>query len=402
MLAVAEARARILEALNPGPGEWLPLSEALDRVLAADLVARRSQPPCAVSAMDGYAVRAGETQAPERWFGVVGESRAGGPPPPPVGAGQAVRIFTGAPLPEGADAIAIQENARREGSRVRFLRACTAGEFVRPAGLDFAEGWTGLAAGMLLGPLELGLAGAMGHGWLPVRRRPRVAILATGDELVRPGEPVPPAGIVSSNSTALAALVRRWGGEPVDLGIAADHHDALADALSQARGADLLLTTGGASVGEYDLLRPALGEAGMELDFWKIAMRPGKPLIFGKVMGVPLLGLPGNPVSAAVCAVVFLRPVLQQLLGRPTGLPLESAPLAAPLQANDEREEYMRATIEQGPSGPVLRPASRQDSSMFATLARADALVVRPPHAPPAAAGELVPWVPLARVLRAS
>lgn len=402
MLALEEARARVLAAARPVGTEWVALPDALDRVLAADLRARHDQPPVAVSAMDGYAVRAADTDPPGRWLVVVGEARAGGAPGAALGPGEAVRIFTGAPLPAGADAIAIQENAEAEAGRVRFSRASKPGEFVRPAGLDFRAGSTGLAAGTVLDPRAIGLAASLGHAWLPVRRRPRVAILATGDELTWPGEPVAAGRVASSNSVALAGLVRRLGGEPLDLGIAPDSPEGLGRALDGLGAIDLLVTSGGASVGEYDLVRSALGARGLALDFWTVAMRPGKPLIFGRLGEVPVLGVPGNPVSAMVCGLVFVRALLLAMLGRPTGLPVEPCPLAADLPPNDQRADHLRARWVQRDGRRLVEPAERQDSSMLAVLARADALILRPPHDPAAPAGTMVPCVPLDAALRLS
>ncbi len=400
MIPVAEARARILEAMPRMPVEWVALPAARDRVLGRDLYARRSQPPLAVSAMDGYAVRSADLREPGAVLRVIGEVPAGRLFEGRVGPGEAVRIFTGAPLPEGADAVLMQERATRSGDRIRAEIALPPGKFVRPAGLDFEAGWKGLAAGHRLDARALGLAAAMGHAWLPVRRRPRVAILATGDELVWPGETPGPAGIVSSNNPTLAAMVAGWGGEPIDLGIARDRPEDLVRALEQARGADLLVTSGGASVGGYDLVQETLIGQGLEVDFWKIAMRPGKPLIFGRFGDIPFLGLPGNPVSAAVCAIVYLRAALRASLGRPSELPVIRAPLATALPANDEREDYLRASWGRGEDGtPRAVPADRQDSSMFATFARADLLLRRPPHEPARAAGEMVEVIEIARAL---
>ncbi len=401
MLSVAEARSRILEGIRPSPVEWVMLGEGLDRVLAHDLHARRTQPPSAVSAMDGYAVRAADTERVGAWLELIGESKAGGEPPPALGPGQAVRIFTGAAMPAGADAVAIQELATREPGRVHFGRSIAAGTYVRRAGLDFEAGWRGLAAGTLLDPPALGLAASMGHAWLPVRRRPRVAILATGDELCRPGDSPAAHQIISNNSTVLGLMVRRWGAEPIDLGIASDDAQALGDILADARGADLLLTTGGASVGEYDLVRAGLAASGLELGFWKIAMRPGKPLMFGQLQhALPFLGLPGNPVSAAVCAIVFVRAALCRMLELDPALPLERGRITGELAANDEREDYLRTRLAGQEDGvPLLEVAPRQDSSMFATFAQADALVIRAPKAPPAEAGSLVSFVPIDRAL---
>jgi molybdopterin molybdotransferase len=268
---------------------------------------------------------------------------------------------------------------------------------VRPAGLDFVAGAVGLAAGRLLTARDIGLAAAMNHPWLRVRRRPRVAILATGDEIVRPGDPIGPNQIVSSNALALSALVKSVGGDPVMLGIAPDETGALRRLAAGAVGADLLVTTGGASVGEHDLVRSGLAEDGLALDFWSIAMRPGKPLMFGRLGAVPLLGLPGNPVSSLVCAVVFLKPALEALLGLTRAqAPRQTAPLATDLKANDRRQDYLRARLVIGDDHVQrVTPFPKQDSSMLTPLAQADCLVVRPPHAPAAQAGTAVEIIPL-------
>lgn len=392
-MPVAEARARIVDSFAPLPGEQVPVSEALGRVLAAPVAARRTQPPADVSAMDGYAVRAADTASVPAVLRQVGVSAAGAGFEGAVGPGETVRIFTGAPVPDGADAIAIQENARVDGTAVTIVEAPRAGRYVRKAGLDFAAGDSGLDEGRLLGARDLGLAAAMNHPWLTVRRRPRVAILATGDEIVMPGEPVGRHRIVSANSVALAAVVRACGGVPVMAGIAPDEESALLAMARGARGHDLLLTTGGVSVGDRDLVRQALGGAGMTVDFWRIAMRPGKPLMFGRLDGTPVLGLPGNPVSALVCALVFARPALSRLLGRDSGEEdgrwRRRVTLARPLPANDRREDYLRAALSAGADGGLrAAPFDVQDSSMISALARSDCLVVRPPHAPAAAAGD--------------
>ena len=396
MLSVAAALERILKHFQPLPAETVGIAEAFGRVLAEDLRARVTQPPHAVSAMDGYAVRAADV-APVKpgvpaTLTVIGAVPAGGLFEGSVGAGEAVRIFTGAPLPKGADAIVIQEDTEAGDGRVTVKESCAAGNYVRAAGLDFAAGDLGPRAGRKLTVRDVGLIAAMNHPWVPVRRRPRVAILATGDEVVMPGEPLGPSQIVSSNGPALAAFVRACGGEPLLLPIAADTEDSLAELAAGARGADLLLTTGGASVGEHDLVQKALGRQGMELDFWKIAMRPGKPLMFGNLAGTPVLGLPGNPVSAVVCALLFARPALHALLGLDgPAHPLEQMVLGADLPANDRRQDYLRATVAvKGDGRRSATPYGRQDSSMLALLAAADGLIVRPPHAPAAARGALV------------
>lgn len=397
MLEVAAAQARITAALRPLPAETVPLQSALGRVLAADIVALRDQPPAAVSAMDGYAVRAVDTTA-GGWLEVVGEVAAGQPARLRVQPGQAVRIFTGGLLPPGADAILIQEDAVAEGSRVRPKEAVSPGLFARERALDYGAGWVGLSAGQRLDPRHIGLAASLGAAWVEVRRQPRVGLLATGNELVLPGRSPAPHQISSSNSFTLGAMVEAWGGLPVDLGIAADEPAALAARLAAATGLDLLLTTGGASVGEHDLVRQVAGERGLELDFWKIRMRPGKPLIFGRIGEVPLLGLPGNPVSAAVCGIVFLRGALRCLLGLDPTLPSGTATLAEPLPGGGERQEYMRA--ERDGEG-AIRATGRQDSSMFAALTTADVLLVRPPRDGPLERGATVTIIDLATALGA-
>ncbi len=393
MISVAEARQRITSALSPLAAEQVSLAEAHGRVLADAVVSRLTQPPQAVSAMDGYAVRAADVASVPATLSVIGSAPAGSAYPGTVGAGEAVRIFTGAPLPEGSDTIVIQENtARPEEGTVVVQESAAEGTYVRPAGLDFAAGDVLLPAGRTLSARDVGLAAAMNVPWLMVYRRPRVAILSTGDEVVMPGDPIGPDQIVSSNGLGLAAAVRSFGGVPALLGIAPDDSRALQAMAAGAKGADLLVTTGGASVGDHDLIKDALGETGLKLDFFKIAMRPGKPLIFGDFNGTPMLGLPGNPVSSMVCALMFLRPAMAVLLGQQgDALPLEPARLAAPLPANDRREDYLRAQLARGPDGAYLAtPFKVQDSSMMATLTAADCLIVRAPHAPAAAAGETV------------
>lgn len=396
LLPVAEALARVTGAFSPLPAEDIAITEALGRVLAEDLTARLTQPPVAVSSMDGYAVRASDVARPGATLRRVGESAAGHGFAGRIDAGEAVRIFTGAPLPEGADAVVMQEDADAAGDTVTIHVSVEPGRFIRPAGLDFREGDVGLRAGRRLGPREIGLAAAMNRPWLAVRRRPRVALIATGDEVVRPGDPVGPFQIVSSNTLALAALVRAAGGEAIDLGIAGDNAESLRRIAAGAAGADLLVTTGGASVGDHDLIRAVLGEEGLELDFWRIAMRPGKPLIFGHVRGTPLLGVPGNPVSALVCAILFLRPAIEAMLGLARrGDGRARARLGQDLAANDGREDYLRASLDVDDDGePVATPLPRQDSSMLSALARADCLLVRRPHAPAARKGEPVTILP--------
>jgi molybdopterin molybdotransferase len=383
MLTVAEARARILATATPLPGELVSVAQGLGRVLAEDLTARVTQPPVAVSAMDGYAVRGADVATAPVTLEVVGSVPAGTRHEGRLGPGQCVRIFTGAPLPDGADTIVIQENTSTGDGRVEILEATPAGRYVRPAGLDFAAGRVGLPAGRRLTARDVGLAAAMNRPWLAVRRRPRVAVLATGDEVVMPGDPVGPSQIVSSNALALMAFLACEGVEAVNLGIAPDRADALRAYAAGAAGMDLLLTTGGASVGEHDLVQSALGEQGLALDFWKIAMRPGKPLMFGHMGPTALLGLPGNPVSTLVCALLFVRPFLRALQGLPTAVETETALAAVELPENDNREDYLRARLTRDAAGRLwAEPFGKQDSSMLALLADADALAIRPLRAP--------------------
>jgi molybdopterin molybdotransferase len=397
VLAVEEALARIVAGLAPLPAEWVHLAAAQGRVLAQDLVATRDQPPHAISAMDGYAVRAADLGSGSATLQVVGAAPAGGTFEGAVGPGQTVRIFTGGRLPPGADAIALQENAAPNGEQVRLEGRVEPGNYVRPAGLDFKQGELGLAAGERLTARKLGLAAALNHAWLPVRRKPRIALLATGDELVMPGQPLAEHQIVGSNSTALAAMVATWGGEPSDLGIVADRPEPLGAIVPQLKGADLLVTVGGASVGERDLVRSVLGEHGLELDFWQIAMRPGKPLMFGRIEGVPMLGLPGNPVSAGVCAILFVRAAICALQGLDPTPPEVTAILEAPLGANDRRQDYLRAQASWREDGRLgVHPAPKQDSSMLAVFARAAGLIKRAPFAPAAPVGTPVSVLMLA------
>ena len=398
MITVAEARARIVAAFEPLAPEQVALADALGRVLAEDVRSRRRQPPVAVSAMDGYAVRSADVVTLPAELKVIGSIPAGGAYDGVVAPGQAVRIFTGAPVPEGADAIVIQENTVAADGIVRVVDGTAPpGRYVRPAGLDFDEGEVLLESGRALTARDLGLAAAMNVPWLKVRRKPRIALLATGDEVVMPGDPIGRHQIVSSNGLSLAGFVRAWGGEPIDLGIALDEEDSLRTMSRGAKGADLLVTTGGASVGDHDLVQKVLGKEGLEVDFWKIAMRPGKPLIFGRMGATALLGLPGNPVSAMVCATIYLGPAMRRMLGVAEKVqPDATAALAVALPENDEREDYLRATLSYRTDGRLeARPFQTQDSSMFSRMAHADCLIVRPPHATAAPAGATVTIIPL-------
>ncbi|NUB05517.1 molybdopterin molybdotransferase MoeA [Azospirillum sp. Vi22] len=398
MLQVGEARARILAAFTALPAETVPLPDALGRVLAEPAVARLTQPPFAAAAMDGWAVRSADIVPASADAPVtlrrIGESAAGHAFAGSVGAGEAVRIFTGAPLPAGADAVVMQEDCEDAGNRVRVGRAVPAGRFIRPAGLDFTAGEELLPKGRLLTARDVALAAAANLPWLRVHRRPRVAVLATGDEIALPGDPLGASQIVSSNALGLCALIASQGGLAHNLGVAKDDPEHLAAMAAGAAGCDLLVTTGGASQGEHDHVRDVLG--GLSLDFYRVAMKPGKPLIFGTASGVPLLGLPGNPVSTGVAALLFLVPVLRRLQGLPAENATLTARLGAPLKANDDRTDFLRATLSTGADGePVATPFPRQDSAMMSRLARADALIVREPQATAAAVGDRVTVIPL-------
>jgi molybdopterin molybdotransferase len=383
MISVEEARSRILDALRPTPAEVVALAEAWNRVTAAPVVARLTQPPADVSAMDGYALRAADG-ALGAVLTVIGTAPAGHPFAGHVGLGQAVRLFTGSVVPAGADAILLQEDATRDGDSVRVNETVALGRHIRRAGQDFSAGDAEIPAGRRITSRDVGLAAAANHPWLSVHRRPRVAILATGDEIAMPGEPIPPGGIVSSNSHALAGLVRAAGGEPMILPNARDDRAAIAAVADSVSGMDMLVTTGGASVGDHDLVIAALQSRGLTLDFWQIAMRPGKPLLFGQLGATPVVGLPGNPVSAMVCAILFLLPALSRLSGLPTAPPpTTTAVLQAAVKANDKRADHLRAAIHHDETGRlVVTPFQVQDSAMLRRLAQADALILRPPHAP--------------------
>ena len=395
-LSVADARARILSSLPVTEVESVPLSQAFGRVLAEEAIARRTQPPADLSAMDGYAVKAADTASVPARLRIAGEAPAGGAYEQELKTGEAVRIFTGAPLPRGADTIVIQEDTERDGAFVIIKEAAKGGQHVRLTGLDFRTGDAGLTSGQRLAPADIALAAAMNLATLNVHRRPVIAFFSTGNELVPPGAEPGPNQIVSANNDGLAAIILEAGGTPLDLGIVADDEGAIRAAAEQAFGADMLVTLGGASVGDHDLVQSALAPAGLDIDFWKIAMRPGKPLMYGRLGRTPMLGLPGNPVSALICAELFLKPAIARLQGGDTTLRTALARLGSALPANGAREDYMRAMLDhiQGEL-PVATPVAIQDSSMLSVLARAGCLIIRAPHAPEAKAGEIVTVLPL-------
>jgi len=390
-MPVAEALSAVLAGTEPLPEEMVALDAAFHRVLARDVPALRTQPPQAMSAMDGYAVRAADASAAGTRLKVIGEVAAGRPFDKTLGAGEAVRIFTGGVIPEGADAVVIQEDAVADGGHVTITEAARPGRHVRPAGIDFREGDVLLARGSRLSDRDLSLAAGMNHPELPVSRRPKVALLATGDELVMPGLTPGPGQIVYSNGYALKALARHEGAETVDLGIAADTVEATVQGIRRARssGADILVTTGGASVGDHDLVKRSLEAEGVAMAFWKIAMRPGKPMMHGRLGAMRVIGLPGNPVSSYVCGFLFLAPLIRALSGRSAVHHVhETALLGRDVGANDMREDYLRARLERRSDGALIAtPVDHQDSSLLGNLAAAQALVIRPPFAPKASAG---------------
>ncbi len=414
LIPVEDALRRVLANVDkPVEIEHVPLAACAGRALAKDVAASRDQPPFPASAMDGYAVRSADIAQVPTTLHVIGASAAGQRFSGVVAEQQAVRIFTGAPLPDGVDAVVLQEDTEASADRVTIKEAPRPGQHIRKAGLDFSAGDVLLQAGLCLDSRHIALAAAMGHGTLPVRRKPRVAILATGDELVRAGEPAGPDQITASSLPATTIMVEKAGGEAIDLGIARDTMESLEERIQAARNsrADILVTLGGASVGEHDLVQKALQCQGMELGFWRVALKPGKPLMYGQLGSMMLLGLPGNPVSSLVCTVLFLIPAIRALLGdaQPDQDPTETAILGADLPANGPRQDYMRTSLafqefeialtqrtERMPL-PVATPHLIQDSSMLSILERSEALLVRPPHAPAAQAGEPCQIIRLAR-----
>jgi molybdopterin molybdotransferase len=392
LMPVSDARRNVLDGAAGLPEELVQLDQACGRVLARDVSALRTQPPDAMSAMDGYAVRAADAALGAK-LKVIGEVAAGRPFGHHVGPGEAVRIFTGGVVPPGADAVVIQEDTTRDGETVVVNEASKSGKHVRRAGLDFAQGDVLLRKGRLLSDRDLALAAAMNHPTLPVHRKPRLALLATGDELVMPGSKLLEGQIVYSSGYALKALAQREGAEVTELGIARDTLEATTKPIRAAMeaGMDILATTGGASVGDHDVVQRALQAEGIEIAFWRIAMRPGKPMMHGRRGAFRVLGLPGNPVSSYVCATLFLVPLIRALSGR---IDVEPRPikavLARDLAANDQREDYLRATLEERPDAPpIVTPLGVQDSSLQANLAFSQALIIRPAHAPAIGSGAL-------------
>lgn len=389
MISVEEALARCLDLVKPLPPETVPLAEAAGRWMRAPATARRDQPPFPASAMDGYAVQG--DPGIDSSFEVIGEAGAGHAFDGTVGAGQAVRIFTGAPVPKGATRVVIQEDVRRDGDRITVMAASDGSTNIRPQGQDFRAGDS--LSPRRLRPNDLALLAAMNLPTVQASRRPVVALIATGDELVMPGEDPTPDQIIASNSFALKALIEAEGGQARLLPIARDSEAELATVLSLAEGADLIVTIGGASVGDHDLVGKT---AGLEHSFWKIAMRPGKPLMAGRLNGIPMLGLPGNPVSAIVCAHLFLLPMVRAMLGDPAPAPqLLRARLAVDLPANGPRAHYMRSRLSSGDGLPDITPFDRQDSALLSILGQADALLIRPVQDGPVSAGTTVDYLPI-------
>jgi molybdopterin molybdotransferase len=392
LMPVSEALARILASARVMGVESVKLSEALGRITASDLKAKHNQPPFHASAMDGYAVSHVDIATLPATLKLIGVAAAGHAFKGNVKHGQAVRILTGAPLPKGADTVVIQENVRVEGKAITVNEATAMGRNIREAGLDFAKGVVLVGAGAKLGARDIGLLASANHAMIRIRMKPRVAILTTGDELALPGAARRFDQITSSNSSALAAFAKACGTEVIDLGIIKDDLTAIIKAINRASKAEVLITTGGASVGDHDFVQEALRRAGVKIDFWKIAMRPGKPFMFGSKGKLRVLGLPGNPVAALVCAQLFLKPLLEKMQGLDVSTTPIMARLGADVPANDQRQDYLRANLTLGEDGArVATPALKQDSSMQRVMQTANCLIVRDAFALPAKAGSLVP-----------
>ncbi|MEK1873353.1 MAG: gephyrin-like molybdotransferase Glp [Rhizobium altiplani] len=399
LLPVAEAQERLLSRAEPIETlETVPLPEADGRVLATDVAARLTQPPFDASAMDGYALRGDEAPEPGTELKLIGMSSAGHGFEGVVGKGETVRIFTGAPVPSGADSVLLQEDAEKIEGGIRTTFAVRPGQHVRPRGQDFVEGEAVLKAGTVLDFSRLTVAAGMNHATLDVWRKPVVALLATGDELLPPGSSPAPAQIIASSTFGIAAMARKAGAEVLDLGIVPDDKAAISAAVERARRADVdvIVTLGGASVGDHDLVQATLLASGMKLDFWRIAMRPGKPLMVGSLGETHVIGLPGNPVSSLVCGILFLEPLIRKLASLPPVRREATVEAAATLRANDQRQDYVRATLSRSSSGALAtKPFTKQDSSMMKIFAEADCLIVRPPHAPELPAGSPCPVIML-------
>lgn len=390
LMPVTEALQRVLAGARSLPAEDVALKDAPGRVLASDVVALRTQPPDALSAMDGYAVRAADVAQAPATLVLIGEVAAGHPFDGTVGPGQTARIFTGGVMPDGADTVVIQELTTRDGDRVVIQKPTAKARNVRAQGIDFTQGQVLLPRGRKLTDRDVMLAAAMNHPAVSVHRRPKVAVLGTGDELLMPGSTLKTGEIVYSNGFALTALAQSEGAEIIDLGIARDRLEDITAAVRRARdaGADILLTSGGASVGDHDLVQRALQAEGLDLSFWRVALRPGRPMMHGLLGDMHVLGVPGNPVSSYVCAFLFLVPLIRTLSGRSDiEQKAETALLGSDLPANDERADYLRATLNDSPDGLVATPVPVQDSSLMAPLAKADCLLIRAPGVSAAAAG---------------
>ncbi len=392
MICVNQAIKLLADNVTLTKAEALPLKHCLGRVLAEDVISRVSHPPVDVSSMDGYAIKAADTAKPPVILNLIGESQAGSRFDQTIQTGETVRVFTGAPLPKGADAVEMQENAREHGEGIEINNSVSANTFVRTAGMDFNAGDVMIKTGTVLNARHVGLAAAMNQSTLSVRKKPQVAILATGNEVTLPGADIAPSQIITSNSFALHAYVIAMGGEPIDLGIAGDTLEELDSSIEKAIPSDILVTIGGISVGDYDLVKQALSKKGLKQIFHKVAMRPGKPTLFGKIDNLSILCMPGNPVSAGVCSILFLKKALFTMLGIKTNNePAQTAILGVDMVENDLRQDYVRARLKINEAGErIALPFSKQDSAMLAHFTEADCLIIRSPHAPLTRAGEHV------------
>lgn len=396
LIPLDEAIERVIANITPLGTEMVPLARSPGRILATPLSANINQPPFDASSMDGYAVRARDIVNVPATLTQIGEAPAGSAYSGSIGSGETVRIFTGGAVPSGADCVVIQEHTTTQGMAITIMESAVTGNAIRPLGLDFKHGDELLEAGVVIGPVQIALAAAMNHHEIPVIKKPKVAIIATGDELVAVGQTPSPHQIISSNGPGVVAAVNVFGGDALDLGIARDTPQSLTAAIDKAKDADLLVTLGGASVGDHDIVQDILKQHGIEIDFWRIAMRPGKPLMFGQRGSMRVLGLPGNPVSAMICTQIFIKPVIDAYLGLASAQIPFRVSLGCDLPANDLRLEFMRATISTPEIGvPIATPFQKQDSSLLSRLAKADCLLIRPPHAPAAQKGDKAMALPL-------